>query len=75
MYRLVPGTEYEKPSVWHLILLLSTYLGNGSFEEDLWRGTYVSLLPRSILLRIIWPSIWFALWHHAPGAIHAGGKL
>ena len=41
----VPGMEYEKQSVWILILLLSTSFGNGFFEELLWRGVYYKLYP------------------------------
>jgi membrane protease YdiL (CAAX protease family) len=44
----VPGMEYEKQSVWILLLLLSTSFGNGFFEEGLWRGVYFKLLPRSV---------------------------
>ncbi|MGD8966306.1 MAG: CPBP family intramembrane metalloprotease [Anaerolineae bacterium] len=75
LYRLVPGMEYEKPSAWILLLLLSTSLGNGFFEEVLWRGVYMELFPDSILLRIVWPTIWFALWHYAPGSVAPDGNV
>jgi membrane protease YdiL (CAAX protease family) len=75
LYRLVPGMGYQKPSVWMLVLLLSTCLGNGVFEEILWRGMYIELFPDSIPLRIVWPSIWFALWHYAPGSISPQGNV
>ena len=65
----VPGMEYEKQSVWIFLLLLSTTFGNGFFEEVLWRGIYVKLFPDSIFYRMIWPSIWFALWHYVPGSV------
>jgi len=74
LYRLVPGMGYEKPSPWILLLLLSTTFGNGLFEEVLWRGVYMELFPDSILFRIIWPSIWFALWHYAPGSVSSDGN-
>jgi membrane protease YdiL (CAAX protease family) len=69
LYRFIPGMEYEKTSVWIFLLLLSTAFGNGFFEEVLWRGVYMKLFHDSTLLRIIWPSIWFALWHYAPGSV------
>jgi membrane protease YdiL (CAAX protease family) len=75
IYRLVPGMEYEKPSWWVLPLLISTSLGNGFFEEVLWRGVYTELFPESILLRIVWPSFWFALWHYIPGSLAPGGHV
>lgn len=75
IYRLIPGMEYEKPSVWILLMLLSTTVGNGLFEEVLWRGVYLQLFPDSALLRMIWPSIWFALWHYAPGSVSPSGNV
>jgi len=69
LYRFIPGMEYEKTSVWIFLLLLTTAFGNGFFEEVLWRGVYMKLFPDNTLLRIIWPSIWFALWHYAPGSV------
>jgi membrane protease YdiL (CAAX protease family) len=66
---LVPGMEYEKQSVWILLLLLSTAFGNGFFEEVLWRGVYFALFPNKIFYGMIWPTIWFAIWHYIPGSI------
>jgi membrane protease YdiL (CAAX protease family) len=65
----VPGMGYEKESVWILLLLISTSLGNGFFEEVLWRGVYVTLFPDRVLLRMILPSIWFGAWHYVPGSV------
>ena len=67
--RFIPGMEYEKESVWILFLLISTTLGNGFFEEVLWRGVYVKLFPNNIFYRMIWPSFWFAIWHYVPGSV------
>ena len=72
--RLVPGMKYEKPHAWIFIMLLSTNFGNGFFEELLWRGVYLELFPHNLLLRMIWPTLWFALWHYAPGSVAPGGK-
>ena len=66
----VPGMEYEKQSVWILLLLLSTSFGNGFFEELLWRGVYYKLYPDNLVCRMIWPSIWFGIWHYVPVSIH-----
>ncbi len=75
LYRFIPGMEYQKPSVWILLLLLSTNFGNGFFEEVLWRGVYMELFPDSTLFRIVWPSIWFALWHYVPGSVAPNGNV
>ena len=70
--QFMPGMGYEKSSVWILLLLLSSTIGNGFFEELLWRGVYVRLFPDSIFYRMIWPGIWFALWHYVPGSVSSG---
>jgi membrane protease YdiL (CAAX protease family) len=63
---------YEKESVWITFLIFSTPFGNGFFEELLWRGMYLRLFPRHLFYRMIWPSVWFALWHYAPGSVSSG---
>ena len=65
----VPGMGYEKESVWILLLLISTTLGNGFFEEVLWRGVYMTLFPNRVFFRMILPSICFGVWHYVPGSI------
>jgi membrane protease YdiL (CAAX protease family) len=44
-------------------------LANGIFEEILWRGVYITLFPDNKLWGLVWPTVWFALWHFAPGSI------
>jgi len=44
-------------------------IGNGIFEEILWRGTYSDLFPNNFVFGWLWPSIWFAIWHFAPGSL------
>ncbi len=44
-------------------------VGNGVFEEILWRGTYADLFPTSKLYGWLWPSFWFSIWHLAPGSL------
>ncbi|UCB44119.1 MAG: CPBP family intramembrane metalloprotease [Dehalococcoidales bacterium] len=74
--RLVPGMPgYEKTSLWILILIFSTTVGNGFFEEVLWRGVYVTLFPDSIFYRMIWPGIWFGVWHFVPVSVLGGNLL
>jgi hypothetical protein len=74
-YKLVPGMTYEKASLWTWLYLLSTPFGNGFFEEVLWRGVYMELYPDKLFFRIIWPSIWFGIWHYAPGSASPGGNV
>ncbi|MGD8813072.1 MAG: CPBP family glutamic-type intramembrane protease [Anaerolineales bacterium] len=75
LYKLIPGMAYDHPSIWLFLLLVSTTLGNGFFEELLWRGVYMEIFPNNILWRIIWPSIWFALWHYVPVSIAPDGNI
>jgi membrane protease YdiL (CAAX protease family) len=74
LYRFLTGMDYDKPSVWTFLLLVSTNFGNGVFEEILWRGMYLELFPDSVFFRIVWPSTWFALWHYAPGSVSLSGN-
>jgi membrane protease YdiL (CAAX protease family) len=75
LYRLIPGMQYDKPQVWVFLLLLTTNFGNGFFEELLWRGVYLELFPKNLLFGMIWPSLWFALWHYAPGSLDPDGNV
>lgn len=75
IYRFVPNMNYEKPTLLIYVLVLLTSFGNGFFEEVLWRGVYMELFPQNIFFRIIWPSIWFALWHYVPGSVNPSGNV
>ena len=75
LFKLVSNMKYEKPSVLIFALTLSTCFGNGFFEELLWRGVYLELFPNSIMFGIIWPSIFFALWHYIPGSMNPDGNV
>ncbi|MGC9469852.1 MAG: CPBP family glutamic-type intramembrane protease [Anaerolineae bacterium] len=53
------------------IILLSFVIAlvNGTLEELLWRGTYVTLFPDSWILGYAYPAIGFAVWHFAPQSV------
>ncbi len=71
--KLVPGMgSYEKESILLAILVVSTAFGNGFFEELLWRGVYTKLVPTNLFFRMIWPGVWFGLWHYIPVSISNG---
>ena len=71
LFKFIPGgMAYEKPNALIILLLISSAFGNGIFEEILWRGVYMKLFPQNLLLRIVWPSIWFGLWHYVPGSVN-----
>lgn len=74
VFRFSTGMDYDKPTLWFLFILISTTLGNGFFEEVLWRGMYLELFPERVLFRIVWSTLWFALWHYVPGSISASGN-
>jgi membrane protease YdiL (CAAX protease family) len=52
-----------------LIIWLGMSIGNGVFEEILWRGVYPTLFPNNKLFGFAWPAIWFSIWHFAPGSL------
>lgn len=74
-WKALTGMSYEKPDLAALALLISTCFGNGFFEEVFWRGTYMRLFPDRDFFRIIWSSVFFALWHYAPGSVHGSGDV
>ena len=54
---------------WEWVALIAMSFTNGSLEEVLWRGVYVELFPKNRLWGLAWPTVWFALWHLAPGLV------
>ena len=66
--------DYREANTWLTLMMISTAFGNGFFEELLWRGAYMEAFPENLLLRIAWPTIWFALWHFAPGSVSQDGN-
>ena len=58
--------SYPRSSPVVLLLLTVTAFGNGLFEELLWRGVYLRLFVDRRCYRVVWPSVWFGLWHVAP---------
>ncbi len=73
--RFTLGMAYESDNIWILLLFIATCIGNGFFEEVLWRGVYLKVFPNSITFRMIWPSLCFAAWHYAPGSILSSNPL
>jgi membrane protease YdiL (CAAX protease family) len=43
---------------------------NGTLEEVFWRGTYSTIFQDNWLTGILYPSIWFGLWHLSPQVIY-----
>lgn len=65
--RLAVGVAaYPRSTPLALTLLTVTAVGNGFFEELLWRGVYLRLFPGSWGYGVVWPSVWFGLWHVVP---------
>ena len=72
---MIPGMDYTKPGWLAVVLLYTSALGNGLCEEMLWRGVYLRLFPHRRTWRVVWPSIWFGLWHLVPGSVSADSGL
>jgi len=45
-----------------------------AFEEVLWRGVYSVHFADSVRWGVAWPTLWFALWHFAPGWVALGSR-
>jgi membrane protease YdiL (CAAX protease family) len=52
-----------------LIIWIGMSVGNGVFEEILWRGVYSILFPNNKLFGFVWLAIWFSIWHFAPRSL------
>ncbi|GBE23203.1 MAG TPA: CPBP family intramembrane metalloprotease [Actinobacteria bacterium] len=68
-----PETAYETHTVAAQLIVIATAVGNGFFEEVFWRGIPLRVFPDSRFLGVVWPSIWFGLWHLAPASASADG--
>jgi membrane protease YdiL (CAAX protease family) len=56
-------------STFILVLSVLFAIANGTMEELLWRGVFVSTFPKSWLWSYLYPSIWFGYWHLSPQVI------
>ena len=72
---LIPDMGYEKRSTGILVLLLSSALWNGLFEETLWRGVYLELFRNQRSWRVWWAGTWFGLWHIIPVSVNSESFL
>lgn len=61
--------DYGQAGAWETAVLVVQSFVNGTLEEVLWRGVYIELFPGDKLWGLGWPTLWFALWHLAPGSI------
>ncbi len=63
---------FALPVIWQQIILtvvllsLLVALVNGTLEELLWRGAYVTAFPENRFLSYLFPSVAFGVWHVAP---------
>lgn len=63
-------TEVKEASLKIVIYSALYALANGTMEEVLWRGAYVTAFPDSWLWAYLYPSIWFGLWHLSPQVVY-----
>jgi len=60
---------YDQVEILGRIILVFHAFGNGVLEEILWRGVYIKLFPDNKVWGVLWPSLWFGIWHLAPGSV------
>jgi membrane protease YdiL (CAAX protease family) len=75
LFSYFTGIEYTKVDLVGIILLVTTSIGNGIFEEILWRGAYMDLYPDNFFLRIIYPTFWYAIFHFASGISSSNSRI
>jgi hypothetical protein len=64
----------EIGSAGRMVLIYSALYAvvNGTLEEVLWRGTFVTAFSGSWLWGYLYPAVWFGLWHLSPQAVEPG---
>ncbi|MCY3410690.1 MAG: CPBP family intramembrane metalloprotease [Candidatus Heimdallarchaeota archaeon] len=67
--RIDPSTSYPKPTIWFWLMYITTAIGNGIFEEIVFRGLFYTQFKDNTLGYISLSSIGFAIWHFAPGSL------
>lgn len=72
---LVAGVADEPATAAVSALPIGASVGNGVFEELVWRGVCSRLFSNSTLLGIAWPSAWFGLWHLGPASAPPDGEV
>jgi len=75
IFSYLSGIEYKQANLLTLIFFVLTVFGNGIFEEILWRGVYMELYPKNFFLRIIYSTIWYALFHFASGSLSSNSNV
>jgi len=61
--------EVRGASLRVIVVSILFALVNGTLEEVLWRGAYLTAFPDSWLLGVVYPSVGFGFWHLAPQAV------
>ena len=61
---LIPGFASTPLPV--MLLGIPLALIHGFFEETFWRGLYISFFPDDLVMGLIYPTLFFSLWHIAP---------
>jgi len=72
MYLTVFGKEIGSAGLMVIIYSALYAIVNGTMEEVLWRGTFVTAFPDNWLWGYLYPAIWFGLWHISPQAVALG---
>ena len=66
------STSIKGTSTIFILISLIYAISNGTFEEILWRGTFVVAFKGHLFWAYLYPSIWFGLWHLSPQIVESG---
>jgi len=72
MYLTIFPTNIKGATSIFIIYSILYAIANGTFEEILWRGTYVVVFGGDLIWGYLYPSVWFGLWHLSPQVVEAG---
>jgi membrane protease YdiL (CAAX protease family) len=62
--------EQDQRAASGIIMYILMSFVNGVLEEILWRRVYINVFHENKLWGFALPTVWFELWHFAPGSIY-----
>jgi membrane protease YdiL (CAAX protease family) len=75
IFSYISGIEYKKINLFGFTFLIITALGNGTFEEVLWRGVYMEIYAHNNFMRIGYSTFWYAAFHFASGSLSSNNNI
>jgi uncharacterized protein len=73
IFSFFPRIPHLEPTVIIVSIIIGVVIG--VTEEILWGGVYIRKFPSNKFFGIIYPAIWFSVWHIAPQSVLSNQML